>query len=63
MNMGHTLRLKEDVIKILCMVIHASNIFYMREEEREAAEKNKFEEFSHSEGDFFFFLKIYKKFT
>ena len=29
--------IKSDIIKILCMVIHASNLFYIRENEREVA--------------------------
>ena len=56
------MNIKGDIIKILCMVIHAANLFFIRESERERAEKKKYEKFSSEEGDFFFFLKIYNKY-
>ena len=39
--------IKGDIIKILCMIIHASNIFFVREQDREMAERNKYNEFAH----------------
>ena len=44
------------------MVTYASNIFYILEQDREKAEKLKFEKFAKEEGDFFFFKEIYNEF-
>ena len=38
--------IKGDIVKILCMIIHASNIFFVREQEREEAERNKYNQFA-----------------
>lgn len=35
--------IQNDVVKILCMVIHASNLFYVNYNDRERAERHKFQ--------------------
>lgn len=51
-----------EIICILCMVVNATNLFYIKPEEREHADKTKFEKLSDEGGDFFFFQHIYSSF-
>ena len=44
------------------MVTQASNIFFIKELDREKADKLKFEKFAKEEGDFFYFKQIYQEF-
>lgn len=44
------------------MVVNATNLFYIRPEEREMAEKKKFDKLSDKDGDFFFLLNIYRQY-
>lgn len=52
----------EDTIRILCMIISASNLFFVRQEERQMADQKKFEKLADPDGDFFFLLNIYKQY-
>lgn len=54
--------LVEEVIRILCMIVNSTNLFYIRPEEREMAEKKKFDKLSDKDGDFFFLLNIYRQY-
>ena len=36
-NNLYKMNIKGDIVKILCMIIHASNIFFIREQDREVA--------------------------
>lgn len=44
------------------MVVNVSNLFYIRPEDREKADKKKFEKLSDQHGDFFFLENIYNQF-
>lgn len=56
------INLVDEVIRILCMVVSSANLFYVRPEDRERAEKTKFDKLADESGDFFFLQKIYSKF-
>ena len=49
-------------IRILSMLINSSNMFFVRESEREKADRKKFSEYLGMEGDFNLFLAIYNQF-
>ena len=41
-------RITDSIIQILCMVINSGNLFIIRNNQKEEAEKNKFNEFAKS---------------
>jgi HrpA-like RNA helicase len=45
------------------MVVNASNLFYIRPEDREKADATRFKKFSDEEGDFFYLDNIYNQYA